>query len=385
MVLHELLDYETLRLIWWLLLGVLLIGFAVTDGFDLGTGMLLPFVGKTDVERRVVINTIGPVWEGNQVWLILGGGAIFAAWPPLYAVSFSGFYLAMFAILFALILRPVGFKYRSKRESAAWRNGWDRALFIGGLVPTLVMGVAVGNVLQGVPFRLGSDLRIFYEGTTLFELLNPFGLMCGLLAVAMFVMHGASWLVLKTKDAVAGRARRFGIMAGVATIVLFALGGLWLWAGVDGYRITSAVVTDGPSNPLAKTVERGTGIWFENYGRHPWTMIAPALGFIGALANLALQRRGGEALPVLASGLSILGIISTVGLSMFPMILPSSLDPNSSLTVWDASSSHLTLFIMLVVTAIFIPLIVAYTSWVYRVLWGKVDEKAISDDSGHAY
>lgn len=385
MILHELLDYQTLRVIWWLLLGVLLIGFAVMDGFDLGTGMLLPFVGRNDVERRVVINTVGPVWEGNQVWLILGGGAIFAAWPPLYAVSFSGFYLAMFAILFALILRPVGFKYRSKRESAAWRSGWDWALFIGGFVPALVMGVAVGNVLQGVPFRFGTDLRIFYDGTTLFELLNPFGLLCGLLSVAMLVMHGASWLVLKTEGTVAARARRYGAGAAIVTIVLFALGGIWLWLGIDGYHITSTVVTDGPSNPLAKTVERASGVWFENYGNHPWTIIAPVLGFVGALANLALQRGRREVLPVLASAISILGIVSTVGLSMFPMILPSSLDPNSSLTVWDASSSHLTLFIMLVVTAIFIPLIVAYTSWVYHVLWGKVDEKAIRDGSGHAY
>ncbi len=192
MILHTLIDYETLRVIWWGLLGVLLIGFAVTDGFDLGTGTLLPFVAKTDTERRVVINAVGPVWEGNQVWLIVGGGAIFAAWPPLYAVSFSGFYLAMFAVVFALILRPVAFKYRSKRENPAWRTSWDWALFIGGFVPALIFGVAVGNVLQGVPFRLENDLRIFYEGTTLFELLNPFALLCGLLSVAMLIMHGAS-------------------------------------------------------------------------------------------------------------------------------------------------------------------------------------------------
>ena len=170
MILHQLIDYEILRVIWWLLLGVVLIGFAVTGGFDLGTGALLPFVAKTDIERRVVINSIGPVWEGNQVWLILGGGAIFAAWPPLYAVSFSGFYLAMFATLFALILRPVGFKYRSKRESAAWRTGWDWALFIGGFVPALIFGVAIGNVLQGVPFHLNDDLRIRHPAREIFQL-----------------------------------------------------------------------------------------------------------------------------------------------------------------------------------------------------------------------
>ncbi|WP_315927119.1 cytochrome d ubiquinol oxidase subunit II [Mesorhizobium sp. SP-1A] len=385
MILHDLIDYQTLRIIWWVLLGVLLIAFAVMDGFDLGSAILLPFVARKDVERRLVINSVGPIWEGNQVWLIVGGGAIFAAWPPLYAVSFSGFYLAMFAILFALILRPVAFKYHSKRDGAGWRSAWDWALFVGGLVPSLVMGVAVGNVLQGVPFHFGSDLRISYDGTTLFELLNPFGLLCGLLSVAMFVMHGANWLVLKNDGPVAMRARSFGSGAAIATIILFAIGGFWLWSGIDGYRITTQVITDGPSNPLGKAVEQVSGAWFGNYAAHPWMMAAPALGFLGAVGSLVLQRTRHQALTMLASAVSIIGIISSVGLSMFPFILPSSLDPKSSLTVWDASSSHLTLFIMLVVSAIFVPLIMLYTAWVYRVLWGKVDESEISQGSGHAY
>jgi cytochrome d ubiquinol oxidase subunit II len=385
MILHQLIDYDTLRVIWWLLLGVILIGFAVTDGFDLGVGMLLPFAGRSDVERRVVINTIGPVWEGNQVWLILGGGAIFAAWPPLYAVSFSGFYLAMFAILVALILRPVGFKYRSKSESPAWRAGWDWALFVGGFVPSLVLGVAVGNVLQGVPFRLDGDLRIFYDGG-FFGLLNPFALLCGLLSVSMMVMHGGGWLMLKTSGAVSGRARRYGSVAALVTIALFALGGLWLWLGVGGYKITSPIATGGASNPLLKTVVLDARAWFANYGVRPWLLIAPALGFLGATAAFVGQRSArSEVLTLLSSKLSIFGIISTVGVSMFPFILPSSVDPKASLTVWDASSSHLTLFIMLGATVIFLPIIMAYTAWVYHVLWGKVDEKAINDGSGHAY
>lgn len=385
MILHTLIDYDALRVIWWLLLGVLLIGFAIMDGFDLGTGMLLPFVARTDLERRVVINTVGPVWEGNQVWLILGGGAIFAAWPPLYAVSFSGFYLAMFAILFALILRPVGFKYRSKRESTAWRSGWDWALFVGGLVPALVMGVAVGNVLQGVPFHLNDELRIFYDGTTLIELLNPYGLLCGLLSVAMLVMHGANWLVLKTEGAVGARACAIGSAAALATVLLFVLGGLWLYFGISGYRIVGEIAKDGPSNPLAKAAELAPGAWFANYAARPWTAAGPLLGIVGALASFAALRARREIGAILASSLAIFGIISTVGLSMFPFILPSSIDPRSSLTVWDASSSHLTLFIMLVCTVIFVPLILAYTTWVYRVLWGKVDAKSIADGSGHAY
>jgi cytochrome d ubiquinol oxidase subunit II len=384
MILHELIDYQTLRVIWWLLLGVLLIGFAVMDGFDLGVGTLLPFVAKTDTERRVAINTIGPVWEGNQVWLITAGGAIFAAWPPLYAVSFSGFYLAMFAILFALILRPVGFKYRSKRDSARWKAGWDWALFVGGFVPSLIFGVAVGNVLQGVPFRFAADMRIFYQGS-FFGLLNPYALLCGLLSVAMLTMHGASWLQLKASGPVAVRARSYGSIAALAVIVLFALGGIFLWLGVDGYRITSDISTVGPSNPLLKTVDRVSGIWFANYGTHPWMLVAPALGFLGAAAAFVAMRARLEITTLLFSKISIFGIISTVGVSMFPFILPSSLDPRSSLTVWDASSSHSTLFIMLVVVVIFLPLILAYTSWVYHVLWGKVDEASVNDKGGHAY
>jgi len=385
MILHQLIDYETLRVIWWLLLGVLLIGFAVTDGFDLGAATLLPFVAKTELERRVVINSIGPTWEGNQVWLILAGGAIFAAWPPLYAVSFSGFYLAMFAVLFALILRPVGFKYRSKREDATWHAVWDWALFVGGAVPSLIFGVAVGNVLQGVPFHFNDELRIFYEGTTLFELLNPFALLCGLLSVAMLIMHGSAWLTLKTEGVVADRARSYGKIAALATAVLFVVGGIALWIGVDGYHITSAVNPLGPSNPLAKTVAKVPGAWFDNYGAHRWMMLAPLLGVAGAAMAFVFMGARREIAAILATSLSIFGIIATVGLSMFPFILPSSIDPRSSLTVWDSSSSHMTLFIMLVVAMIFVPIVVAYTTWVYHVMWGKVDEKAIRDERGHAY
>ena len=369
MILHEMISYETLRLIWWLLIGVLLVGFAITDGFDLGTGILLPFAGKTDLERRVIINSIGPVWEGNQVWLILGGGAIFAAWPQLYAVSFSGFYLAMFVILVALIIRPVAFKFRSKREDPRWRARWDAALFVGGFVPALICGVAIGNVLQGVPFRFSPDMQIFYDGS-FFALLNPFALLCGLVSVAMLVMHGATWLQVKTDGAVADRSRNYGSVAALATVVLYALAGVALWLWVDGYRFTSTVLVDGPSNPLLKTAEVHAGAWFLNFAAHPWTWIAPVLGLLGPLLAFAFLRARREVPALLASAASIAGIILSVGAAMFPFILPSSIDPRASLTVWDSSSSHLTLFIMLVVTAVFIPLIVAYTTWVYKVLWG---------------
>jgi len=384
MILHDLISYEVLRVIWWLLLGIVLIGFAIMDGFDLGTATLLPFVSKNDMERRIVINTIGPVWEGNQVWLILGGGAIFAAWPTLYAVSFSGFYLAMFAILFALILRPVGFKYRSKIESPLWRMLWDWALFIGGAVPALIFGVAVGNVLQGVPFRLTDEMQIIYEGS-FFGLLNPYALLCGLLSVVMLVMQGAVWLVLKTSGLIAERARTYGIYAGYVTCGLFVLNGLIIWLMGSGYSITSPVITDGPSDPLLKTVSQDSITWFSNYAAYPWMLLAPLLGIAGSVSTVFLLQKNREGIGFVTSSLSLLGIIATVGLSMFPMILPSSLQPEASLTVWDSSSSHMTLFIMLIVTVIFVPIVLAYTAWVFKVLWGKVDETDIRDDVTHAY
>lgn len=365
-------DYETLRVIWWGLLGILLIGFALTDGFDLGTAALLPFVARTDAERRQVINTVGPTWEGNQVWFILGGGAIFAAWPFVYAVSFSGFYLAMFVVLAALILRPVGFKYRSKREDPAWRSGWDWALFVGGFVPALVFGVAVGNVLQGAPFRLDNDLRSFYEGSFL-GLFTPFTLICGMLSVAMLVLHGAAWIAIKVEHgAVHDRARAFGGIAALASIALFALGFVFVAYGDIGYRIVGAVDPGGPSNPLRTTTQAVRGGWLSNFALYPWMIVAPVLGFAGALLAWIGIRRGSEPLAFAGSSASALGIIATVGCSMFPFILPSSIDAHSSLTVWNASSTQKTLGIMLFVTVVFLPIILAYTAWAYKVMFGRV-------------
>ncbi|PIE10841.1 MAG: cytochrome d ubiquinol oxidase subunit II [Rhodobacterales bacterium] len=387
MTLFELIDYDILRVIWWALLGVLLIGFALTDGFDMGVGALLPFVAKTDVERRIAINTVGPVWEGNQVWFILGGGAIFAAWPPLYAVSFSGFYLAMFVVLAAFIVRPVAFKYRSKRDNPTWRNSWDWALFIGGAVPALLFGVAVGNVLLGVPFTLTEDLLSVYEGNTLTKfigLLRPFALLSGVVSLSMLLMHGAAWLNLKAEDPVAGRARAIGTVAGVVALVGYALAGLWLAFGIDGFALVNEPVANGPSNPLYSEVTRSQS-WLAAYAARPWIIIAPVMGFAGTALAVLSMRASKEVSTLLWSKMGITGIISSVGLTMFPFILPSTVNPDASLTVWDASSSHQTLFVMLVVTVIFMPLILAYTSWVYKVLWGKVTEADVTENSHSVY
>jgi cytochrome bd ubiquinol oxidase subunit II len=378
------LTYEVLRIIWWVLLGTLLIGFPVMDGFDLGAAILYPFVGKTDGERRIVMNALGPVWEGNQVWLILGGGAIFAAWPYLYAVAFSGFYLAMFLVLAALILRPVAITYRSKVGNPLWRNIWDWALFISGIVPALIFGVALGNALLGVPFRFDDMMRMSYEGN-LFGLLNPFSLLCGLVSVAMLTMQGSTFLALKGDEPVCGRAARLGRMAALATIVLFALGGVWLALGVRGYAITSPLTPDGPSNPLLKTAAQQAGAWLKNYSLYPAFIAAPAIGFLGPLLTVPLLAARRDGLAFMTSSLGTAGIVATVGASMFPFLLPSSIDPKASLTVWDASSSQLTLGLMLGATCIFLPIILAYTAFIYRVMRGRVLQSYITEHSKSVY
>lgn len=369
-------DYDTLKVIWWLFVGVLLIGFAVTDGFDLGVGALLPFVGRNDGERRVLINTIGPTWDGNQVWLITAGGAIFAAWPMVYAAAFSGLYIALLLVLFALFFRPVGFDYRSKIEDPRWRTAWDWALFAGGAVPALVFGVAFGNLLQGVPFEFDNVMRSTYTGS-FFALLNPFALLCGVVSLAMLVMHGAVYLQLRTEGVIQARAKAAVRIFGIVTIAAFALAGLWLTFGIDGYRIVSMPAPDSVPNVLAKTVERASGAWLDNYGSYPWMMLAPLAGFAGVGLTLVLSKQGREGLAFVTSGLALAGVILTAGFSMFPFVMPSSISPASSLTAWDATSSHLTLTWMFWAVLIFLPIILAYTSWVYRVMRGKVTEADI--------
>lgn len=375
-------DYEILRVLWWALLGTLLIGFAVMDGFDLGVAALLPIVGRTADERRVMINTVGPVWEGNQVWLILGAGAIFAAWPALYAMAFSCFYLAMLLVLLALILRPVGFKFRGKIDDARWRRVWDTALVISGVVPALVFGVAFGNVLEGVPFNYDADLRLSYDGG-LFSLLNPFALLCGLVSLTMLIAHGGSYLALKTEGVIASRAARATRIASLLMIVLFAVAGYWVATHLIGYQLTSDFAHDGPSNPLHKSVTATARAWIGNYQRYPCMMLAPITGFVGALGAAVFSGRMRIA-SFLATALTCAGVILTAGFSLFPFLMPSSLNPDVSLTVWDSSSSATTLAVMAFVTAIFLPIILLYTAWVYRVLRGPVTQSAIVRDP-HSY
>jgi cytochrome bd ubiquinol oxidase subunit II len=376
-------DYETLKVIWWALIGILLIGFAVTDGFDMGVGLLLPFLGRTDAERRVIINSIGATWEGNQTWLITAAGATFAAWPLVYAVSFSGMYLAMLLVLFALFFRPVGFDYRNKLADPRWRSAWDWGLFTGGAVPALVFGVAFGNLLLGVPYHFDDTMRSFYTGS-FWLLLNPFALLAGVVSVAMLVMHGSVYLQIRTTGVINARAVRATFVSAALLIVAFALAG-WMVTRINGYQITQMPATGLTAMPLAKTVIAAPGAWLANYGLYPWMMLAPAGVFTGAVLAALLSRLGWPKLAFIASGAAVAAVILTAGCSMFPFIVPSSSHPGSSLTAWDAVSSHLTLQIMFWVVLIFVPLIILYTSWVYRVLRGKITVEMIEADNKTMY
>ena len=377
------LDYPTLKIIWWLLVGVLLVGFAIMDGHDMGVGTLLPFVGRSDVERRVIINTVGPHWDGNQVWFITGGGAIFAAWPLVYATAFSGFYWAMLVVLWALFFRPVGFDYRSKIQNAAWRSTWDWGLFIGGSVPPLIFGVAFGNLLQGVPFHFDNYLVSTYTGS-FWQLLNPFALLAGVVSSAMITMQGGAYLAHRTEGVIQARAVKGAIGAAVVMVLAFVAAGLWLQS-IDGYRISSVIDPAALPDPLNKTVVREAGAWMANYGRQPLIWLLPALGVAAALLSAGLLRARRTLSAFVASSLALVGVIGTAGASMFPFIMPSSSMPAASLTVWDSVSSHLSLGIMFWATLIFMPLIVIYTSWAYRVMRGKVTAAFVKENEHAAY
>ena len=377
-------DYETLRVIWWFLLIILWLGFALTDGFDLGVGAILKLVAKSDTEKRIAINVLAPHWDGNQVWLILAAGAIFAAWPAVYGAGFSALYPAMMIALYTLFLRPVAFDYRSKLVEPRWRNAWDNCIIIAGTVPPLIFGIAVGNLLLGLPFEFDADLRPAFEGS-FFGLFHPFAIICGLLGVLVFAMHGAAYLMLRTSLKVYVRARDLLNYLPLAVIALFALNGLILLLFVDGYQITSQIDPAGPSNPTLKTAVAAGGAWLHNYGQYPLTMLAPLAGFIGAFAVRHFAKREKPGRVFFFSAVSLVGVISTAAVSLFPFIIPSSLNPSHSLTIWDATSSHLTLTVMTYAAAVFVPILITYNLWCYYQMWGRVTPKFVTENDHTLY
>jgi cytochrome d ubiquinol oxidase subunit II len=325
-----------------------------------------------------VLASVEPVWEGNQVWFVLGGGSAFAAWPLLYAISFSGLYLAMFLVLIALILRPVGFAYRDKLTDVRWRAGWDIVLTLGGAIPAVLLGVAFANLFLGIPFHFDGLQRPVVTGS-FFSLLHPFALLGGIISLSMLVLHGNAYASLKVGEPMATRAQRAGRAASLVYLAAFLAAGVWVYTAIKGYEITSVVDHAGPSDPTHKTVALVAGAWLNNFRHWPWMWTAPACAVLGALAAYILLRTQRRVGAFVASSLVQAGSILTGGFALFPFLLPSSTFPNQSLTVWDASSSAKTLLIMLGAVLVFLPIILAYTGWVFRVLRGRLTLENMHD------
>ncbi len=326
-----------LNTVWFILITVLFSGFFFLEGFDYGVGMLLPFLGKNDRERRLVINTIGPVWDGNEVWMLTAGGAMFAAFPHVYATLFSGFYLALVLMLLALIIRAVAFDYRSKDENATWRAAWDWVIFFGSFLPALLWGVAMSNLIRGVPI----DAEMNYVGG-FFTLLNPFALVGGLAAVAVFLLHGAVFIALKTGGEMSERAQGVASMIWLPAVILMALYlGLLFGTGIAG-----------------------------NAG--PVKIAVAVLGILALLAVKFLLTRGRQGWAFIMTGVAIIFANVTIFLGLFPRLMVSSLNPEWSLTIYNASSSPYTLKVMTIVALTLVPFILAYQGWSYWVFRQRI-------------
>lgn len=366
-------EYDTLQLIWWVLVGVLLIGFALTNGLDMAVSTLLFKVGKTKAERNALVSTISPHWDGNQVWLITAGGAIFAAWPEVYAAAFSGLYFAMLLVLFAIWLRPLAFDYRNHSNDDLYVKRWDIALGIGSFIPMFIFGVAFGNLLQGLPFWVDTDARWHYEGyflSALLPLLNPFALLCGLVSVCMLITHGAMWIQLRTVDEIAIRARSVAKFSGLTTVVLFLLAGVWSYT-FDSLHVISLGDADSYNQILSKNVEVVENGLFKNYISYPIFVVFPVVAVIGMLLAAINSGKGNAKKGIIYTSLGIASTICTAACALFPIIMPSSKDPASSLTIYDATSSHFTLNVMLYAVIIFVPIALGYTIWAYAKMWNK--------------
>ncbi|MDA3876771.1 MAG: cytochrome d ubiquinol oxidase subunit II [Halothiobacillus sp.] len=374
--------YLFLKVLWWLLLGVLLLGLAVMVGMDMGVGALLRVIGKTDLERRSMLNAIGPHWDGNQVWFILGGGAIFAAFPLIYATAFSGLYVVMLLLLWSMIMRPLAFEYRSKIPSTTWRNVADWVFLLSGALPMIIYGAAMGNMLQGVPFHFDWDLRSYYTGSFI-SLFNPFAILAGILSLSLAIYMGASMMMIKTEGAVAKRARTAGTLAVVVAAILFTVGGVWV-SLMPGFVLTHSVAPGLEQTPLTQTVVRVAGGLLAHYMAHPVLWLVPLTGLLGMIGGGILLHAHRPAIAWWFGILAWAGVLGATAISLFPFLMPSSTNPNQSLTLWNSVSSQGTLLWMTGFSAVFVPLILWYTSWAFYVMRGKVDTKKI-EDNPHAY
>ncbi len=334
--------------VWIILIAVLWTGYFVLEGFDYGVGILLPVIGKDERERRAMLTTLGPVWDGNEVWLLTAGGAMFAAFPEWYATLFSGFYLPLLLILVGLILRGVAFEYRSKRSSVVWRKRWDLAIVVGSFIPALLWGVAFANLVRGVPMKSGGFDNSLYDGG-FFNLLNPYALVGGLTTLTLFMTHGAIFLALKTDGEIRVRANKVAGQVGLVATVIAVVFLLW--------------------TQLA-------------YSDKAWTWALVVVAALAWLAGLAMNRAGREGWAFVFSAVTLAGAVIYLFCVLYPNVMPASNDPALSLTIWNASSTAYTLKIMTIVAVIFTPIVLVYQGWTYWVFRKRVSPAQITDAGG---
>ena len=364
-------EYETLKLIWFVLIGVLLLGFAVTGGFDLGVAALIPSLGKNDAERRLLLESIGPTWEGNQVWFITAAGALFAAWPLLYATIFSSLYLPFLLLLLALILRPPGIDFRSKLKSPLWRRTWDYSLFISGFLPIFLFGIAMGNILMGISFYFDNDLRSHPVGG-FFSYIKIYTLICGLVSLCILLFHACLFIQSKTEGALSDKSRNSARSFALLFIISFSIAGYWTLNSIQGFEVVSSPSPGESFSPVLKKVITGQGLWAGNYQKYPLGYLIPAVSIGFVLLALLFSTLRRPFIALVSNAIAIAALLISIGFTLFPFILPSVSFPNHSLTIWDAVSSHLTLSWMFWATLLLLPIVLSYSSWAYWVMRGKV-------------
>lgn len=362
-------DYEVLKFLWWVILGCILVVYAATAGFDIGVTTILPFL-KKETDRRIALNTSAPTWDGNLTWIVFAGGGLFVVWPVVYSTAFSGMYAAILLILFPHFLRPPGYEYRSKVDSPRWRRMWDVGLFLSGVIPVFCFGVATGNCFIGFPFNFNEiTMRLDYTGD-FWGLLNPLGILAGIVSVCMVVLHGATYLQRRTEGQLRETARKIVFYAGFAMLIFFTIAGTLIVFHVPGYELVSG----GMGNIAAfdqKVTHMTTGAWFDSYFKYPWKFYAPVTAYVGIVMAMLTTYLRSVKFAFWWSALAVAGTIATSGFTLFPFIMPSSTNPDQSITMWNATSSQYALNIMFYVGTVLLFIIMAYKIFAYHSVWGK--------------
>ncbi|QJC38547.1 cytochrome d ubiquinol oxidase subunit II [Enterobacteriaceae endosymbiont of Donacia fulgens] len=380
------LNYEFLCLIWSIIIGVLITGFIITDGLDMGVGILLFIIGKNNIERRIMINTIAPHWDGNQVWLITTGGALFAAWPIVYATIFSHFYIMMILLLISLFLRPVGFEYRSKVKNKIWQKICDLCISIGSIIPPAIIGIILSNILKGIPFYIDNYYHIHSQGD-FFKLFNLSSIIISFTTIVLIVNHAAAYLQIRIKDTnINNRLKKILKFSSILLLIFFILSFINILFFMKGYKINSFIHKE--TNLFYEKnyhIIYKKKAWISNFQNHKYLFLIPLLSIILPFLTMLSSIYKKLLITLICSSLTIISINLSIGIIMFPFILPSNINYNQSLTIWNATSSQLTLNIMLYIVIIFMPIVLFYTFWCYKKMFFYLNKEKIKKKSDFYY